>query len=74
MSFGNRLATDADFGARQTLYAIAQDVPGNSFVGPSLGIGGRSRPVGRSPLAKRAATAGALWELSERLTDTEFPL
>ena len=74
MSLGNRLATDADFGARQTLYAIAQDVPGDSFIGPSFGIGGRSRPVGRSPLAKRAATAGALWELSERLTDTKFPL
>jgi NAD(P)-dependent dehydrogenase (short-subunit alcohol dehydrogenase family) len=74
MSFGNRFATDADFGARQTLYAVAQDVPGNSFIGPSLGMGGRSRPVGRSPLAKRAATAGALWELSERLTDTKFPL
>jgi NAD(P)-dependent dehydrogenase (short-subunit alcohol dehydrogenase family) len=74
MSFGNRLASDADFGARQTLYAVAQDVPGNSFIGPSFGVGGRSRPVGRSPLAKRTATAGALWELSERLTDTKFPL
>jgi NAD(P)-dependent dehydrogenase (short-subunit alcohol dehydrogenase family) len=74
LSFGNRLATDADFGARQTLYAVAQDVPGNSFIGPSFGVGGRSRPVGRSPLAKRTATAGALWELSERLTDTKFPL
>ncbi|MFZ1162215.1 oxidoreductase [Mycobacterium sp.] len=74
MSFGNRLATDADFGARQTLYAISQDVPGNSFIGPAFGMGGRSRRVGRSPLAKRAATAGALWELSEQLTDTKFPL
>ena len=74
MSFGNRLATDADFGARQTLYAIAQDVQGDSFIGPSFGIGGRSRPVGRSPLAKRAATGAALWELSEQLTDTKFPL
>jgi NAD(P)-dependent dehydrogenase (short-subunit alcohol dehydrogenase family) len=74
LSLGNRLATDADFGARQTLYAISQAVPGDSFIGPSFGIGGRSRLVGRSPLAKRAATAGALWELSERLTDTKFPL
>jgi NAD(P)-dependent dehydrogenase (short-subunit alcohol dehydrogenase family) len=74
MSFGNRLASDADFGARQTLFAISQNVPGNSFIGPSFGMGGRSRPVGRSPLAKRAATAGELWELSERLTDTKFPL
>jgi NAD(P)-dependent dehydrogenase (short-subunit alcohol dehydrogenase family) len=68
------LASDADFGARQTLYASAQDLPGNSFIGPSFGMAGRSRPVGRSPLAKRAATANALWELSERLTGTKFPL
>jgi NAD(P)-dependent dehydrogenase (short-subunit alcohol dehydrogenase family) len=68
------LATDADFGARQTLYAASQDVPGNSFIGPSFGMAGRSRPVGRSPLAKRANTGSALWELSERLTETKFPL
>jgi NAD(P)-dependent dehydrogenase (short-subunit alcohol dehydrogenase family) len=74
MAVGNRLATDADFGARQTLYAISQDVPGNSFIGPAFGIFGPTRPGGRSPLAKRVATAGALWELSERLTDTKFPL
>jgi hypothetical protein len=75
MSFATRLfASDADFGARQTLYAASQDLPGNSFIGPSFGMAGRSRPVGRSPLAKRAATANALWELSERLTETKFPL
>jgi len=68
------LASDADFGARQTLYAASQDVPGNSFIGPSFGTAGRSRPVGRSPLAKRPNTGSALWELSERLTDTKFPL
>ncbi|UQX12156.1 oxidoreductase [Candidatus Mycobacterium methanotrophicum] len=75
MSFGTRVfASDADFGARQTLYAASQDLPGNSFIGPSFGMAGRSRPVGRSPLAKRAATANALWDLSERLTETKFPL
>jgi len=74
MALGNRLATDADFGARQTLYAISQDLAGNTFVGPRFGMIGSSRPVGRSPLAKRDATAGALWELSERLTETKFPL
>jgi NAD(P)-dependent dehydrogenase (short-subunit alcohol dehydrogenase family) len=74
MSVGNRLATDADFGARQLLYAISQDVAGNSFIGPAFGMIGRTKPVGRSPLAKRDATAGALWEISERLTDTKFPL
>ncbi len=74
MSVGNRLATDADFGARQTLYAISQDVAGDSFIGPAFGMFGRTKPVGRSPLAKRDATAAALWEISERLTDTKFPL
>jgi NAD(P)-dependent dehydrogenase (short-subunit alcohol dehydrogenase family) len=75
MSFGARLiATDADFGARQTLYAASQDVPGNTFVGPRFGIWGRTQPIGRSRLAKRATTAAALWELSEQLTSTKFPL
>jgi len=75
MSVATRvLASDADFGARQTLYAASQDVPGNSFIGPSFGMAGRTRPVGRSPLAKRTATASALWELSERLAETKFPL
>ncbi|HME79053.1 MAG TPA: oxidoreductase [Mycobacterium sp.] len=75
MSVATRvLATDADFGARQTLYAASQDLPGDSFIGPSFGMAGRSRPVGRSPLAKRTGTGSALWELSERLTETKFPL
>ncbi len=75
MSFGARLiATDADFGARQTLYTASQELPGNTFVGPRFGIWGRTQPVGRSRLAKRATTAAALWELSEQLTSTKFPL
>lgn len=74
MSFGNRLATDADFGARQTLYAASQDLPGDTFVGPRFAMIGRTQPVRRSPLAKRTATASELWDLSERLTDTKFPL
>ncbi len=75
MSFGAWLiATDADFGARQTLYAASQDLPGNTFVGPRFGIWGRTQPVGRSWLAKRATTAAAVWELSEQLTSTKFPL
>jgi NAD(P)-dependent dehydrogenase (short-subunit alcohol dehydrogenase family) len=68
------VATDADFGARQTLYAASQDLPGDTFIGPRFVIVGRTQPVARSPLARRAATASALWELSERLTDTKFPL
>ena len=67
-------ATDADFGARQTLYAASQDLPGNTFVGPRFGSLGRTQPVGRSRAARDAATATKLWELSEQLTSTKFPL
>jgi hypothetical protein len=68
------VATDADFGARQTLYAASQDLPGNTLVGPRFGYVGRTQPVGRSRRAQDAATAAALWELSEQLTGTKFPL
>jgi hypothetical protein len=43
-------------------------------VGTSFGYLGRTQPVGRSPRAKDAATAAALWTLSEQLTKTQFPL
>nr|WP_090343065.1 oxidoreductase [Mycolicibacterium malmesburyense]CRL73800.1 dehydrogenase [Mycolicibacterium malmesburyense] len=68
-------ATDAEFGARQTLYAVANDLPGDTFVGPRFGSRGPTGPTQfRSPLARDARTATALWELSEQLTDTRFPL
>ncbi len=68
------VSTDADFGARQTLYAVSQDLPGDTFVGPRFGLYGRTQPTWRNWPAKRAGTAAALWDLSERLTGTEFPL
>jgi NAD(P)-dependent dehydrogenase (short-subunit alcohol dehydrogenase family) len=73
---GNRfVATDADFGARQTLYAASQDLPGNSFIGPRFAMWGPTGPTAlRSPLARDAEKATALWELSEQLTDTKFAL
>jgi NAD(P)-dependent dehydrogenase (short-subunit alcohol dehydrogenase family) len=75
MSIGNRLASDADFGARQTLYAASQDLPGNTFVGPKFAIRGPTGRVAlRSPLARDTKKATALWELSEQLTDTKFAL
>jgi NAD(P)-dependent dehydrogenase (short-subunit alcohol dehydrogenase family) len=75
MSIGNRLATDADFGARQTLYAASQDLPGNSFIGPRFAMRGPTGPTHlRSPLARDGRKAAALWELSEQLTDTKFSL
>ncbi len=75
MSAATRVvATDADYGARQTLYAASQDLPGDTFVGPRIGYLGRTQPVARSRRAKDAATATKLWELSEQLTGTKFPL
>ncbi|OBG67793.1 MULTISPECIES: oxidoreductase [unclassified Mycobacterium] len=68
------VSTDADFGARQTLFAVSQDLPGDTFVGPRFGLYGRTQPTWRNWPAKRAGTATALWELSERLTGTAFPL
>ncbi|MGX9787539.1 oxidoreductase [Mycobacterium sp. MMS18-G62] len=72
---GNRLvATDADFGARQTLYAASQNLPGDSFIGPRFGMRGATGRSPRSPLAHNGKKATALWDLSEQLTDTKFPL
>ncbi|ORW41688.1 oxidoreductase [Mycobacterium paraense] len=68
------VSTDADFGARQTLYAASQDLPGDTFIGPRFGLYGRTQPTWRNWPAKRASTAAALWELSEQLTGTKFPL
>ncbi|MDT5347535.1 MAG: hypothetical protein QOH91_822, partial [Mycobacterium sp.] len=68
------VATDADFGARQTLYAASQDLPGNTFAGPRFGYVGRTQPVGRSRAAQDLATASGLWELSEQLTGSKFAL
>jgi NAD(P)-dependent dehydrogenase (short-subunit alcohol dehydrogenase family) len=75
MSAATRVfATDADFGARQTLYAASQDLPGNTFIGPRFGSLGRTQPVGRSRAAQDVAMGAALWDLSEQLTGTKFPL
>jgi NAD(P)-dependent dehydrogenase (short-subunit alcohol dehydrogenase family) len=68
------VGTDADFGARQTLFAASQDLPGDSFIGPRFQVRGPSGPTFRSPLARDAKKAAALWELSELLTDTKFAL
>ncbi len=68
------VATDADFGARQTLYAASRDLPGDTFVGPRGGYRGRTQPVARGRRARDAAMAAALWSLSEQLTGSAFPL
>lgn len=67
------MATSAEFGAAPTLYAASADLPPDSFIGPKYGARGPVSAVGRSPRARDAETAGALWALSEQLTGTEFP-
>ena len=72
---GNRLmATSADFGAQQTLFAASQDLPGNSFIGPKFGWRGPTEAVDRSRRARDDRMAKDLWELSEQLTGIGFPL
>jgi len=71
----NKLGTDAAFGARQTLFAASQDLPGNTFVGPKFGMRGPAGPTQLiKPAGRSARTATALWDLSAQLTGTEFPL
>ena len=69
-------AQSDEMGALPTLYAATQDIPGGSYVGPD-GVGeqrGHPRLVGRSKAASDDETARSLWELSEKLTKTSFPL
>lgn len=74
MTIGNKLATSADFGARQTLYAASQNLPGDTFVGPKFKMWGPTGPSSRSKRAQDRATGKGLWVLSEQLTDTKFPV
>jgi NAD(P)-dependent dehydrogenase (short-subunit alcohol dehydrogenase family) len=76
-AIGNRLfAQSAEDGALPTLYAALADVPGNAYAGPGGFLEQRGAPklVGRSAAAKDAAAARRLWEVSEALTGTRFPL
>ena len=77
MRIGNRLLAQDDVGgALPTLYAAVKDIPGNSFVGPGQlrEMRGPPKLVGRSGRAQDAALARRLWEVSEELTGTNFPL
>jgi NAD(P)-dependent dehydrogenase (short-subunit alcohol dehydrogenase family) len=77
MAIGNRLIAQTDeAGARPTLYAASQDLPGASYVGPD-GLGehrGYPRLVGRTAAASDVEMAKRLWMLSEELTGVKFPL
>ena len=53
---------------------VARNLPGDTFIGPRFAMRGPTGRTFRSPLARNAKKAAALWELSEQLTGTEFAL
>jgi NAD(P)-dependent dehydrogenase (short-subunit alcohol dehydrogenase family) len=70
------IAQSAQMGALDTLYAATEDIPGDTYIGPS-GLGewrGRPTVVGRTKAARDTVLAASLWSLSERLTGVTFPL
>jgi NAD(P)-dependent dehydrogenase (short-subunit alcohol dehydrogenase family) len=74
---GNSLFAQSEAaGALPTLYAAVADIPGDSFAGPGgfREMRGAPKLVGRSKRAQDEAVARRLWEVSEELTDTRFPL
>jgi NAD(P)-dependent dehydrogenase (short-subunit alcohol dehydrogenase family) len=63
MAWANRVVAQSDTqGAWPSLYAVTQDLPGNSFIGPD----GFAEVKGHPKLVK------GLWELSEDLTGVRF--
>ncbi|MCW1958698.1 MAG: oxidoreductase [Mycobacterium sp.] len=74
MALNKVAGTSPEYGAAPTLYAASQDLPPDSFIGPKYGARGPVSETGRSPLARDSKTARRLWQLSEDLTGTEFPL
>ena len=76
MRIGNRLFAQTDeAGARPTLFAASQDLPGASYVAPG-GRLERGSPAlaGRTAAASDVEMAKRLWILSEDLTGVKFPL
>lgn len=72
---GNALfAQSANAGALPTLFAALADIPGDSFAGPGGLTGGSAKLVGRGKRAQDRDVARRLWEVSEELTGTRFPL
>jgi NAD(P)-dependent dehydrogenase (short-subunit alcohol dehydrogenase family) len=77
MGVANRLFAQSDeAGARPTLFAASQDLPGGSYVGPDGLFEQRGYPtlVGRTAAASDVEMAKRLWTLSEELTGVTFPL
>ncbi|MCX6399087.1 MAG: oxidoreductase [Propionibacteriales bacterium] len=69
------ISQPAAAGAWPSLMAATEDLPGNTFVGPSglQQMMGTPRIVGRSKLARDEAAAKKLWEISEATVDLQYP-
>lgn len=78
MAVGNRVfAQSAEMGALPSLYAATSpDAIGGSYYGPDgfRQLRGYPRKVGSNAKSRDEATAGRLWELSEKLTGVTYDL
>ncbi|GAB3709470.1 oxidoreductase [Nocardiopsis oceani] len=76
MSVLNKVAAQsAVAGALPTVYAATQDVPGAAYAGPQgVFLNGAPGLARRGPAAQDPAAARRLWDLSEEMTGTSFPL
>jgi NAD(P)-dependent dehydrogenase (short-subunit alcohol dehydrogenase family) len=70
------LAQSAAMGALPTLYAATADIPGGTYIGPDGFRHMRGHPTVDmpAPQALDTGTARKLWDLSEQLTGTSWPL
>lgn len=62
-------------GALPTLYAATEDIPGNSYIGPTgmFELYGWPGEASRTPASLDAAASTALWATSVELTGVDFP-
>ena len=75
MALMNRRIAQSDVqGSWPSLYAVTQDLPGDSFIGPDgfAEVKGHPVPVRRSRRARDTDTAATLWELSQDLTGVRY--
>jgi NAD(P)-dependent dehydrogenase (short-subunit alcohol dehydrogenase family) len=71
-----KISHSAAAGALPTLQAATADVPGDAYIGPRglLGLRGAPGPARRAAKARDADAARRLWDASEQLTGTAFPV
>ena len=75
MKLSNLVAQSKEAGALPTLFAVTQDLPGASYVGPD-GLGewrGHPALTSRTAAASDVTVAKKLWDVSEQLTGVRYP-